>query len=54
MHGKSNVTGWIVGLVASAISIDLLASKLPRLLPYIVVLTVIFVIVRLVLYHTRH
>lgn len=43
----------IVGLIACAISVDILASELPRLLPYLIVVTVIFVIVRLVLFHTR-
>jgi hypothetical protein len=43
----------IVGLVACAISVDVLASELPRVMPYLVVLAVIFVVVRLVLFHTR-
>lgn len=43
----------IVGLVASAISIDILSSELPRLMPYLIALAVIFVVVRLVLFHTR-
>lgn len=43
----------VVGLVASAISVDVLSAELPRLLPYLVVLAVIFIIVRLVLFHTR-
>jgi hypothetical protein len=43
----------VVGLVAAAISVDVLASELPRLLPYLIVLAVILVIVRLVLFHTR-
>jgi len=43
----------IVGLVAVAISVDVLAAELPRVLPYLVVLAVIFVVVRLVLFHTR-
>jgi hypothetical protein len=43
----------ILGLVAGAISVDVLSSELPHLVPYLVVLAVIFVIVRLVLYHTR-
>jgi len=43
----------VVGLVAAAISIDVLSSELPRVMPYLVVLAVIFVIVRLVLFHTR-
>ncbi len=43
----------IVGVVAGAISVDVLATELPRLMPYLIALTVIFVIVRLVLFHTR-
>lgn len=43
----------VVGLVAAAVSINVLAVELPRVLPYFIVLAVIFVIVRLVLYHTR-
>jgi hypothetical protein len=43
----------IVGLVACAVSVDVLAAELPRVMPYIVVLAVIFVVVRLVLFHTR-
>jgi hypothetical protein len=43
----------IVGLVAGAISIDVLATELPRVMPYLIVLAVIFVIVRLTLFHTR-
>jgi hypothetical protein len=43
----------VVGLVTCAISIDILSTELPRLLPYLIVLAVIFVIVRLVLFHTR-
>jgi hypothetical protein len=43
----------IVGLVACAIGVDVLAAELPRVMPYLVVLAVIFVVVRLVLFHTR-
>ncbi|HEV7944015.1 MAG TPA: hypothetical protein VGP17_14595 [Solirubrobacteraceae bacterium] len=43
----------VVGLVAGAISIDVLATELPRVLPYLVILAVIFIIVRLVIFHTR-
>jgi hypothetical protein len=43
----------IIGLIATAISIDVLATELPRVLPYLVVLGVIVIIVRLVLFHTR-
>jgi hypothetical protein len=43
----------VVGLVAGAISVDILTTELPRLLPDLVVLAVVFVVVRLVLFHTR-
>jgi hypothetical protein len=43
----------IVGLAASAISVDVLAIELPRVLPYLIALVVLFVVVRLVLFHTR-
>jgi hypothetical protein len=43
----------VVGLVACAISVDVLSTELPRLVPYLVVLAVIFAVVRLVLFHTR-
>jgi hypothetical protein len=43
----------VIGLVACAISVDVLATALPRLMPYLVVLAVIYIAVRLVLYHTR-
>jgi hypothetical protein len=41
-------------LVVGAISAQILASVLPKLLPAFIVLAVIFVTVRLVLFHTRH
>jgi hypothetical protein len=43
----------VIGLVAVAISTDVLATELPRLMPYLVALAVVFVVVRLVLFHTR-
>jgi hypothetical protein len=43
----------VVGLVVSAVSVDVLSAELPRLIPYLVVLALIFVVVRLVLFHTR-
>ncbi|HSZ12651.1 MAG TPA: hypothetical protein VK790_01280 [Solirubrobacteraceae bacterium] len=43
----------VIGLVAAAISINVLATELPRVMPYLIVLAVIYVIVRLVLFHTR-
>ena len=54
MHEKQKFLERLtVGLVACAISVDVLATELPRVMPYIVVLAVIYVIVRLVLFHTR-
>jgi hypothetical protein len=44
----------IVGLVACAISVDVLCAELPRLLPYLVALAVLFVVVRVVLFYTRN
>lgn len=43
----------IAWLVVAAVSLQVLASVLPRLLVPLVVLAVIFVILRLVLFHTR-
>jgi hypothetical protein len=44
----------VLYLIGAAVSLQMLAGVLPRLLVPIVVLAVIFVIVRLVLFHTRH
>jgi hypothetical protein len=43
----------ILGLVACAISVDVLSAELPRLMPYLIALVVIWIIVRVVLFHTR-
>jgi hypothetical protein len=43
----------VIGLVAGAISVDVLATELPRVIPYLIVLAAIFVVVRLVLFYTR-
>jgi hypothetical protein len=53
MHSNSKLGGWIVGLVAAAISIDVLTTDLPRVLPYLIVVAVVFVAVWLVLFYTR-
>jgi hypothetical protein len=54
MHEKQKlIEKAVIGLVAVAISLQILANVLPLLLPYLVVLTVLFVLVRLVLFHTR-
>jgi len=55
MHEKQKlIERLIIGLVVCAISVDILSSELPRLMPYLVILAVIFVVVRLVLHHTRY
>jgi hypothetical protein len=41
-------------LIVTALCLELLASVLPRLLPSLIILAVIFVVIRLVLFHTRH
>ena len=41
-------------LIAGVAGLELLACLLPRLLVPIVVLAAVFVVVRLVLFHTRH
>jgi hypothetical protein len=43
----------IIGLAVIAISTDILATELPRVMPYLVVLAVLVIVVRLVLFHTR-
>jgi uncharacterized membrane protein YhhN len=43
----------VAWLVVGAISLQVLADVLPRLLVPVVVLAAVFVIVRLVLFHTR-
>jgi hypothetical protein len=54
MHEKQKlIERVIVGLAACAISIDVLATELPRVMPYLIVLAVIFVIVRLVVMYTN-
>jgi hypothetical protein len=54
MHeGRKLIEQVIAGLVVAAISINILATELPRVMPYLIVLAVIFVVVRLVLFHTR-
>ncbi len=53
MPDHKSIERAVVGLVACAISIDVLAAELPRVLPYLIVVVVIGVAVRLVLFHTR-
>jgi uncharacterized membrane protein len=53
MHDNFKLVYVIVGLVVAAISVDILASELPRVMPYLLILAVIFLIVRLILFYTR-
>jgi hypothetical protein len=43
----------VVGLVATAVAVDVLSTELPRVMPYLIVLAAIFLAVRLVFFHTR-
>lgn len=43
----------VVGLVATAVSVNVLATELPRVLPYLIVLAVVVVVVRLVWWFTQ-
>lgn len=54
MHEKQKLAEKaVIGLAVTAVSTDILATELPRVLPYLIVLAVIVVVVRLVLFHTR-
>jgi hypothetical protein len=54
MHEKHKlIERCVVGLVACAISVDVLSTELPRVMPYLVVLAVIYIIIRLIIYHTN-
>jgi hypothetical protein len=54
MHEKRKlIERVVVGLVASAIAVNILAVELPRLMPYLVALAVIYIAIRIALYHTR-
>ncbi|HEY4812691.1 MAG TPA: hypothetical protein VIH71_16715 [Solirubrobacteraceae bacterium] len=54
MHEKQKLAEKaVIGLVAAAISINILATELPHVIPYLVVLAVIWIVVRIVLYHTK-
>jgi len=52
-ENRKHIERFVVGLVACAVAVDVLTAELPRVMPYLVVLAVIFVVVRLVLFHTR-
>lgn len=54
MHEKQKlIERVVVGLVASAIAVNILAVELPRIMPYLVALAVIYIAIRIALYHTR-
>jgi len=54
MHEKHKlIERAVIGLVASAIAIDVLATELPRVIPYLIILAVIFVILRVVWFATN-
>lgn len=53
-HGGGSPERLLWQLIAGVIAVELLSGVLPKLLVPIVVLTVLFVVVRLVLFHTRH
>ncbi len=54
MHEKQKyIEKAVLGLVACAIAVDVLATTLPLVMPYLVALAAIFVILRLMLFHTR-
>jgi hypothetical protein len=54
MHDKQKLAEKaVIGLVAVAVSLQVLAGVLPRVTPDLIVLAIIFVVVRLVLFHTR-
>jgi hypothetical protein len=54
MHEKQKlIERAVIGLVACSISIDVLATELPRVIPYLLILVALFVLVRMVLFHTR-
>lgn len=52
-HGSPSWERLLAWLLVGAISLQVLGNVLPRLLVPIVVLTAVFVVVRLVLFHTR-
>jgi hypothetical protein len=43
----------VVGLVATAISVDVLSTELPRVMPYLVVLAVVVGVLRLIWWFTQ-
>jgi hypothetical protein len=53
-HPPPNWERLLAWLVVGTISLQLLARVLPRLMTPLIVLAVIFVIVRLVIFHTRN
>ena len=43
----------VVGLVATAISVDVLSAELPRVMPYLVALAVVVGVLRLIWWFTQ-
>ncbi len=54
MHEKQKlIERAVVGLVVTAVSLNILSAVLPRLLPYLIVLAVIVGVMRLIWWYTR-
>jgi hypothetical protein len=54
MHEKQKlIERVVIGVVACAISVQLLVAELPRLLPYLIILAVIFIALRIVWFRFR-
>jgi hypothetical protein len=54
MHDKQKlVEKAVIGLAVASISVNILATELPKVMPYLIVLAMLFIVVRLVLYHTN-
>ena len=43
----------VIGLVATAISVDVLSTELPRVMPYLVVLAVVVGVLRFIWWYTQ-
>ncbi|MGH2852712.1 MAG: hypothetical protein ACRDLF_00765 [Solirubrobacteraceae bacterium] len=50
--GKPSWERLLWWLIAAVIGLEVLAAMLPRVMPYLVVLAVVFVVVRLVIFYT--
>lgn len=54
MHDKQKLAEQaVIGLVVASVSINTLTTELPKVMPYLIVLAMLFIVVRLVLYHTN-